>query len=105
MRGELEKIVACDKEAQRQLDLLMQKKLNLESEVSAEKEEIKRNLMKRAEEEADAEIARVRAVGEKQWAADRIKYKHLGEQMEKMYVLNRDSWAFNIADRVIGGEE
>ncbi len=104
MRGELEKIIASDKQAREELELTLQRRLNLEGEISREKEEIKKELMRRADEEANAEIAEIKEAAEKKWTEDKVKYKRLGEKMEKMYAVNRDEWAQNVAERVIGGD-
>ncbi len=104
MRGELEKIIASDKAAEEKAEQVLQRRLNLESEISREKEEIRQQLLKTADREADREIAEIRDRAEKQWEADRIKYNRLRENMEKIYAVNRDEWALNVAKRVIGGD-
>ncbi len=103
MRGELEKIIASDKRAGEEMEQTLQRRLNLEGEISREKEKIIKELMERADAEANAEIADIKAKAEKKWADDRVKYNRLRDNMERMYAVNRDEWAFNVSGRVIGG--
>ncbi len=105
LRGELEKIIASDKHAREEMEQTLQRRLNLEGEISREKEDIVKELMERADAEANAEIAEIRSKAEKKWADDRIKYNRLRDNMEKMYAVNRDEWAINVSGRVVGGKK
>ena len=102
MQDLIKQIVEMDHKAREITDQAQREKVDSQKEISAKREEIRKNYLEEARRRIAANEPNERAAAEKDWKETREKYDALSESLDRMYAEHGDEWVGKIAERATG---
>lgn len=102
MQDLIKQIVEMDHKAREITDRAQRDKVDSQKEISAKREEIRKNYLEEARRRIAANEPNERAAAEEGWKEVQKKYDALSEALDRMYAEHGDEWVGKIVAQATG---